>query len=87
MTITPKTRITAHANGPIRSINGYQVGFYDVGILRNALAHSGEDFYRVGRLPITTNQYEFNQVQAIINHPSIQYALVDKDKIVICQVE
>jgi hypothetical protein len=86
LSITPKTRITAHANGPIRSINGYQVGFYDVGILRNALAHSGEDFYRVGRLPIPTNQYEFNQVQAIINHPSIQYALVDKDKVVICQV-
>lgn len=85
-TIRPKTRIQAYANGPIRSNTGYQIGFYDIGVLRQALEHSGEDYYRIGAMPIPSNEHEFTQVQEIINHPSIQYAIVDKNKIVICQI-
>jgi len=84
--IKPKTRIKTYANAPIRSGSGYQVGFYDIGLLRQALDHSGESFYRIGALAIPTNETEFTQVQRIINDPTIQYALVDKDKIVICQI-
>ena len=86
MPITPKMRAIGYSNGPLRSVNNYQYGFYEIGAMRQALAHSGEDFFRVGALPLPTNEFEFNQIQAIINHPSIQYALVDKTKIVITQV-
>jgi len=84
--IVPKTRIKAFANAPIRSSAGYQIGFYDIGVLRQALEHSGEDFYRIGALPIPTNAYEFDTIQKIINQPNIQYAIVDKNKIVLCQI-
>ena len=86
MPITPKTRAIAYSNGPLRSVNNYQIGFYEMGAMRQALAHSGEDFFRVGSLPLPTNEREFNEIQEIINHPSIQYALVDKTKIVITQI-
>ena len=86
MTISPKTRTICYADGPIRSTGGYQVGFYDISHLRQALQYSGESFYRVGSLPIPQNEAEFTEIQRIINDPSIQYALVDKNKIVICQV-
>lgn len=85
-TIQPKMRSMGYLNGPLRSVNNYQYGFYEIGMMRKALEHSGEPFFRVGALPIPTNEYEFTQVQRIINHPSIQYALVDKNKIVIAQV-
>ncbi len=85
-TIRPKTRIQAYANAPIRSNTGYQIGFYDIGVLRQSLEHSGEDYYRIGAMPIPSNEHEFTQVQEIINHPSIQYAIVDKNKIVVCQI-
>lgn len=86
MPITPKTRAIAYNNGPLRSVNNYQLGFYEIGAMRQALAHSGEDFFRVGALPLPKNEREFNEIQEIINHPSVQYALVDKIKIVIAQV-
>lgn len=82
----PKMRAIGFANGPLRSVNNYQYGFYEIGAMRQALAHSGEDFFRVGALPLPTNEYEFNQIQKIISHPSIQYALVDKTKIVVTQI-
>ena len=82
----PKMRAIGYANGPLRSVNEYQYGFYEIGAMRQALEFSGEDFFRVGAIPLPTNEYEFTQVQEIINHPSIQYALVDKNKIVITQV-
>ena len=86
MPITPKMRAVGYSNGPLRSVNNYQYGFYEIGAMRQALTHSGEDYFRVGALPLPKNEFEFNQIQAIINHPSIQYALVDKTKIVITQV-
>lgn len=86
MTIVPKMRAIGYSNGPLRSVNNYQYGFYEIGAMRQALKHSGEDFFRIGALPLPTNEQEFNQIQAIINHPSIQYALVDKTKIVITQI-
>lgn len=86
MTIQPKMRAIGYVNGPLRSVNNYQFGFYEIGMMRKALEFSGEPFFRVGALPLPTNEYEFTQIQRIINHPSIQYALVDKTKIVITQV-
>lgn len=79
-------RASAHANGPLRSVNNYQFGFYDIGCLRQALQESGESFYRVGSVKIPKTQWEFNEVQELINHPSVQYALVDKNKVVFVQV-
>lgn len=86
MPITPKTRAIAYNDGPLRSVNNYQQGFYEIGAMRQALAHSGEKFFRVGALPLPKNEKEFTEIQAIINHPSVQYALVDKTKIVITQI-
>jgi hypothetical protein len=79
-------RAIGYTNGPLRSVNNYQYGFYEIGAMRQALAHSGEDFFRIGALPLPTNEHEFNQIQKIISHPSIQYALVDKTKIVVTQI-
>jgi len=86
MSIQPKLRSIGYANGPLRSVNNYQFGFYEIGAMRQALLHSGEPYFRVGSIPIPTNEHEFTQVQQIINHPSVQYALVDKTKIVITQI-
>ena len=86
MPIQPKTRTKAYLNGPLRGSSGHQIGFYDIGIMRNILNYTGEQFFRVGALPIPQDPVQFTEIQRIINHPSIQYALVDKNKIVVCQV-
>jgi len=86
MPITPKTRAIAYNDGPLRSVNNYQQGFYEIGAMRQALAYSKEKFFRVGALPLPKNEREFTEIQTIINHPSVQYALVDKTKIVITQI-
>lgn len=76
----------AHHNGPLRSVNNYQFGFYDIGSLRQALEHSGEEYFRVGTTKIPETRLEFEEIKKIINHPSVQYALVDKEKVVFVQV-
>jgi len=81
-TYKPNVRLKAMANGPLRSNNNYQFGFYDIGVLRHALEYSGSSEYRVSALPIPQNEFDLSNLQKIINHPSIQYAIVDKDKIV-----
>lgn len=81
-TYKPNVRLKAMANGPLRSNNDYQFGFYDIGVLRHALAHSGSNEYRVCALPIPANEYDLADLERIISHPSIQYAIVDKNKIV-----
>lgn len=81
-TYKPNVRLKAMANGPLRSNNDYQFGFYDIGVLRHALEHSGSPEYRVAALPIPTNEFDLSDLEKIIKNPSIQYAIVDKNKIV-----
>ena len=45
MPITPKMRAVGYSNGPLRSVNNYQYGFYEIGAMRQGLTHSGQDFF------------------------------------------
>jgi hypothetical protein len=69
--------------GPLRSVNNYQFGFYDIGVLRQALDSSNFSEFRVAALPIPDSDIEFEQARRIINHPSVEYAIVDKNKLVV----
>lgn len=79
-------RASGHFNGPLRSVNNYQFGYYDIGCLRQALEHSGESYFRVGAVKLPENNWELDEIKKIIEHPSIQYALVDKNKVVFVQI-
>jgi hypothetical protein len=81
-TYRPNVRLKAMANGPLRSNNNYQFGFYDIGVMRHALQFSGSPEYRVAALPIPTNDFDLTDLERIISHPSVQYAIVDKNKVV-----
>jgi len=80
------TRSSGYVNGPLRSVNNCQFGFYDIGTLRQALEYSGEEYFRVGAVELPENKREFDEIKRIIEHPSIQYALVDKNKVVFVQI-
>jgi len=83
----PKVRLKAMPGGPLRSNNDYQFGFYDIGALRHALEHADANGYRIAALPIPRNVFERAHVEAVISHPSVQYAIVDKNKIVACIID
>jgi hypothetical protein len=70
-------------NGPLRSVNNYQFGFYDIGVLRHALQSSNSGEYRVAALPVPQNDAELETARKIITHPSVEYAIVDKNKLVV----
>jgi len=78
----PQLRLNSVDGGPLRGGDGYQFGFYDAGILREALEVFGGN-YEVYTLPIPQDPKEMTKVQEIISSDDVQYALVDKDKIVI----
>lgn len=84
---SPVVRLHSMHNGPLRSTNDYQYGFYDCGILRTALEHLDGSNYRMATLPIPQNPYEAQLAEAIIRHPDICYAVVDKNKIALVIVE
>jgi len=86
-TFRPNVRLKAMANGPLRSNNNYQFGFYDIGVMRHVLQLTGSPEYRIAALPIPTNVFDRAEVERIISHPSVQYALVDKNKIVACIID
>lgn len=86
-TYRPTVRLRATSGGPLRSNNDYQFGFYDIGVFRHALEHTGSSEYRVATLPIPANAFDLADLEKILNHPSIQYAIVDKNKIVLTIVE
>lgn len=86
-TYRPNVRLKAMANGPLRSNNNYQFGFYDIGVLRHALEHSGATEYRVAALPIPANDFDLADLEKLINNKHVQYAIVDKNKIVITIIE
>ena len=79
----PAVRLKSRPNLPLRSVNDYQVGFYDIGVLRNALDSGNFSEYRVAAMPIPKDDIELAAAERIIRHPAVEYAIVDKNKLVI----
>jgi hypothetical protein len=84
---SPVVRLQSMHNGPLRSMNDYQFGFYDCGILRTVLEHLDGSNFRMATLPIPNTPYEAKIAESIIRHPDICYAVVDKNKIALVIVE
>lgn len=82
-TYQPAVRLKSKPIGSLRSVNNYQFGFYDIGVLRDAVKFGNFSEYRVAALPIPQTDIEFTRAQQIINHPAVEYAIVDKNKLVI----
>ena len=74
-------RMKIDANGPLRSKENYQFGFYDPGIVREMLDLVGGD-YTMYSLPIPQTQRELRVALKYLEKDEVQYALVDKNKIV-----
>jgi hypothetical protein len=72
----------AFKDAPLRSTNDYQIGFYDIGIMRELMESVDASEFRVATMPVPTNVFDRAEVEKIISHPSVEYALVDKNKIV-----
>jgi hypothetical protein len=83
----PAVRLKSVPNGPLRSVNNYQFGFYDIGILRDALNTGNFSQYRVAAMPIPKDEFELATAEKIIRHPGIEYAIVDKNKLVLTLLE
>lgn len=83
----PLLRLTADHNGPLKGNELYQFGFYDAGIMRQALNFAGSGSYRIFTLPIPNNQQEFQILKELLYHPNVQYALVDKNKVVFALIK
>lgn len=86
-TYKPIVRLKAEPTGPLRSINDYQIGLYDVGVLRHCLDQLDSSAYRVAALPIPQNEQEFKVAKDIITNPNVEYAIVDKNKLVAVIIE
>ena len=86
-TYTPSVRLRSMPRGPLRSVNNYQFGFYDIGVLRHCLNANNPTEYRVAALPIPQNDIELNAAKKIIQHPAVEYAIVDKNKLVLTLVD
>lgn len=82
----PTVRLNAMDGGPLRGGEEYQFGFYDAGILREVLDTFGGG-YRVYALPIPVDKEQFEIAKELVYHPKVQYALVDKTKIVFAVVD
>ena len=89
----PAVRLQSMHNGPLRSINDYQFGFYDVGFSRRALRYLSEvenvdnPIFRMATLPIPSNKIEAKIAEAYIRNPKICYSVVDKNKIVLVSIK
>jgi len=84
----PIVRLRSESNGPLRSMNDYQFGFYDAGFLRQAMKSTpNAKSYRMATLPIPQNPHEARVAEEVIKHPNVCYAVVDKNKIAIVIVE
>jgi hypothetical protein len=83
----PALRLTAEFNGPLKGNDLYQFGFYDAGIMRKALDFAGSGFYKIFTLPIPRDQHELNIMKELLYHDNVQYALVDKNKIVFALIK
>lgn len=82
-TYSPAVRLKSTPAGPLRSVNDYQFGFYDIGVLRDAMNVGGFSEYRVAALPIPQNDEELARAESIVRHPAVEYAIVDKNKLVL----
>lgn len=83
----PQIRLQSHHNGPLRGGEMYQFGFYDAGMLRQALNAVGPNTkYEIKTLPIPQNDEEFEIASQMLDDEDLQYALVDKSKIVYCYI-
>lgn len=79
-------RLQAVKGGPLRGGESYQFGFYDAGVLRQIIENIGGG-YKVYTLPIPHDDDEFNICAKHLEDPNLQYALVDKNKIVFVYIE
>jgi hypothetical protein len=69
-------------------MNDYQFGFYDTGFLRHAIDQFPEATgFRMATMPIPQSPYEAKIAEAVIRHPMVSYAVVDKNKIALVIVE
>lgn len=82
-TYIPAVRLKSTPIGPLRSVNDYQFGFYDIGVLRDAMNIGNFSEYRVAALPIPQNEQELAKAESIVRHPGVEYAIVDKNKLVL----
>ena len=74
-------RMKIDSKGPLRSKENYQFGFYDPGMIREMLDEFGGD-YTMYTLPIPQSARELRIAKQYLYKPEVQYALVDKNKIV-----
>lgn len=92
-TYRPVVRLHAEVNGPLRSMNDYQFGFYDTGFLRQAVQSLNEQAsdkpvsFRMATLPIPQSPSEFRIAEQIIRHPDVCYSIVDKNKLAFVIIE
>ena len=86
-TYRPKVRMKAFKDAPLRSAEDYQIGFYDIGVMRQLMEESGANEFRIASLPIPSNPFDRAELEKIISHPSVQYAIVDKTKVVACSLK
>jgi hypothetical protein len=86
-TYKPAVRLKSKPNGPLRSVNNYQFGFYDIGVMRQCLELSDSNEYRIAALPIPQTEDEFKVAESIIKNPAVEYALVDKNKLVVALLD
>lgn len=87
-TYKPTLRFTGRKGGPLRSLENHQVGFYNVGPIKDILADTeeDEDDFRVSALPIPRNGWEYKIVEQLARHPRICMAVVDKTKLMFLRV-
>lgn len=79
-------RLQANHLGPLRGGEYYQFGFYDAGVLRQAINET-ETGYRVYAAPVPSDRSEFEQIKELLRDPELQYAMVDKNKVVFVYID
>lgn len=84
----PTTRFAGFSGGPLRSQENHQVGFYNVGPIKDILTDTeeGDNDFRVAALPIPVTNQEYQVVEQLAKHPRICMAVVDKNKLMFVRV-
>lgn len=85
-TYIPQLRLQAIEGGPLRGGENYQFGFYDAGVLREVLDEIGGS-YQVYTLPIPNTKKEVKYIEELLASGEVEYALVDKNKVVFITIE
>lgn len=79
-------RLQAGENTPLLGGEGYQFGFYDAGIMRHIVDTYGGN-YKVYTIPVPQNAKELSYLETLLKDEHVQYALVDKNKVVIVHID